>query len=106
MPFKVPIANLMFKVPVTAGMNPYVLLGMVPLLRNTTQDHEPILVSWLWSDVYRIEDGRHRTIASIIAGRWYVLAELEEGNSGKAKEPVPTQVFTVQESNPERKPAK
>lgn len=80
MPIRVPIEKLRFKAPITAGLNPFVLLGMVPLLRNTSQDHPPILVSRPCPEcgTRGVLDGRHRWIASVTAGRSYVLAEEEE----------------------------
>lgn len=75
--FQVPIDRLVLKEPVPAGMNPYVLLGMVPLLRGSTKDHDPILIRPLRSGFYRVLDGRHRMIASVMAGRTHVLAELD-----------------------------
>lgn len=79
MTIRVPIDRLRFKVPITAGMNPFTLLGLVPLLRNTSQDHEPILVSRGCPECGGrvVIDGRHRWIASVIAGRADVLAEEE-----------------------------
>jgi hypothetical protein len=73
---RVPITRLRFKVPITAGMNPYTLLGLVPLLRDTSQDHPPILVGPPCPECgVRIDlDGRHRWIASVMAGRHDVLA--------------------------------
>jgi hypothetical protein len=74
------VEKLRFKVPIAAGMNPYTLLGLVPLLRNTSQDHPPILVSRPCPECGDrvVLDGRHRWIASVMAGRSYVLAEEEE----------------------------
>lgn len=75
-PFCVPIQKLRFKAPIAAGMNPYTLLGMVPLLRNSSEDHDPILVDppCLTCGDRTVLDGRHRWIASVIAGRADVLA--------------------------------
>lgn len=76
---RVPIDRLRFKHPVAAGMNPYTLLGMVPALRNRHADHEPIVVSPACptcGDRIVIE-GRHRWIASVMAGRSDVLAAEE-----------------------------
>jgi hypothetical protein len=76
MTLRVPVTLLRFKDPICAGMNGYVLMGMVPLLRNTAMDHDPILVSLPDSCGTRVVlDGRHRWIASVIAGRADVLAE-------------------------------
>jgi hypothetical protein len=74
--FRAPTHGLRFKDVITAGMNPYVLLGMVPLLRNTAMDHDPILVGEGCAACGNrvVLDGRHRWIASVIAGREDVLA--------------------------------
>lgn len=78
MTFRVPIENLRFKVAITAGMSPYTLLGLVPLLRKTSQDHDPIEVTPPCGScgVRTVLDGRHRWVASVLAGRPDVLAEL------------------------------
>lgn len=79
MTIRVPIDRLRFKAPITAGMNPFTLFGLVPLLRNTALDHDPILVSRACPECGDrvVLDGRHRWIASVIAGRADVLAEEE-----------------------------
>lgn len=77
--FRVPVNRLRFKDPIAAGMDACILLGMVPLLRRTAHDHEPILVSPpcpTCGDRIAL-DGRHRWIASVIAGRADVLATEE-----------------------------
>jgi hypothetical protein len=63
--------QLRYKRNVTAGLNPYNLLGMVPTLRNTTWDLPPIDVEdhCLHCDTWTIGDGRHRTGAYLMAGR-------------------------------------
>jgi hypothetical protein len=75
--FRVRIEDLRFGPNVTAGMNVYVLMGLVPLLKSSTEDHEPITVRPLLDGSFRLIDGRHRVVASIVAGRPDVLAELE-----------------------------
>lgn len=74
--FRVPIDRLRFKDFVPAGMNPFTLYGLVPLLRTTNFDHAPILVSdpCECCEVRICLDGRHRWIASVLAGRPDVLA--------------------------------
>lgn len=74
--FRAPIESLSFKAAITAGMSPYVLLGLVPLLRKTSEDHEPIQVTPPCDScgVRTVLDGRHRWIASVLAGRPDVLA--------------------------------
>lgn len=80
--FQARIDRLRFKDPIAAGLNPYNLLGMVPLLRGSNEDHDPILVSPACPTCGDriVLDGRHRWIASVIAGRSTVLA-IEEGAS-------------------------
>lgn len=75
--FRVRIENLRFGPNVTAGMNVYVIMGLVPLLKGSTEDHEPITVRPLPDGSWRLIDGRHRFVASIIAGRPDVLAALD-----------------------------
>jgi hypothetical protein len=73
---RVPLCLLRFQAPVTAGLNPYTLLGMIPLMRNSLEDHDPILVGppCECCGVRLVLDGRHRVIASIAAGRQDILA--------------------------------
>lgn len=70
---RIPINRLRYKDPITAGMDPYTLLGMVPLLRKTAQDHPPIKVDWktfCWAcGTGTVNDGRHRWTSYVIAGR-------------------------------------
>jgi hypothetical protein len=78
--FRWPVDRLRFKDPIPAGMNPYVLRGLVPLLRGSNEDHDAISVgepcpACGTADVL---DGRHRWIASVIAGRPDVLANAED----------------------------
>lgn len=75
-PFRVRVEDVLMPPAVAAGMNPYVLMGLVPRLLQTTEDHTPIVVR-REGDWWRIVDGRHRFVASILAGRPDVLA-LEE----------------------------
>lgn len=76
---RVPINRLRFKEPIAAGLNPFTLMGMVPHLRNRNGDHAPILVSPPCPTCGDrvVLDGRHRWIASVIAGRADVLATEE-----------------------------
>lgn len=75
--FRVPLEQLQFKRNPPAGMNPYVIMGLVPLLKGSTEDHEPILVRQD-GDHWLVLDGRHRFVASLIAGRPDVLAVEEQ----------------------------
>jgi hypothetical protein len=72
-PFRIPVERLHLLPNVAAGMDPCVLLGLVPRLRKTSEDWDPIVVredagGWL------VVDGRHRFFASVISGRSDVLA--------------------------------
>lgn len=80
--FRVPLRLLRFKDPVPAGLDAYVLLGMIPQLRNTTDDCVPILVDACCPTcgVWRVQNGRHRVIASIAAGRTDILAIEDEAD--------------------------
>jgi len=81
--FRVPLDHLILKHPVTAGMDLDVVAELVPLLRETTQDHDPIEViglGWCWGEnptrpfeLWRVADGRHRFFASVAAGRPDIL---------------------------------
>lgn len=78
-PFRIPLEMLRIKQPVSAGMDPCVLLGMVPILRRTTQDLPPILVDARCTPAnpcgsWRVQDGRHRDFAHVIAGRRDILS--------------------------------
>lgn len=77
MPFRVPINRLRFKDPIPAGMDAGVLLGLVPMLRKTAEDPPPIRVvdECPHCGTWTAGDGRHRWIASVIAGRADVLAD-------------------------------
>ena len=65
---------------VAAGMNPLVVMSLTYMYRSGNQDAPPITVAREGRN-YRIIDGRHRFIASIIAGRRRVLAEVEHGDT-------------------------
>lgn len=77
--FRVPITSLRFKDPIPAGMDPYVLMALVPLLRKTNEDHAPILVTPACPTCKDriVLDGRHRWVASVMAGRADILATEE-----------------------------
>jgi len=67
--------RLLFPEPVSAGMNPFVLMSLAYFYRSGNEHLEPIQVTHVQS-FYRISDGRHRAVASMIAGRKLVLAEI------------------------------
>jgi hypothetical protein len=65
-------------------MSPYVLLGLVPLLRKTGEDHPPIDVDSPCPScgTRTALDGRHRWIANVMAGRHDVLAFEQDDDPG------------------------
>lgn len=72
--FRIPVDRLRVKPNIPAGMDPFVLMGLVPLLKRTAQDHDPIVVRLISDGCWQIMDGRHRFFAAVIAGRPDVLA--------------------------------
>lgn len=80
--FRIRVERLRVKPNIPAGMDPCVLLGMVPPLRGSHFDHEPILVRWEpTSYTWLILDGRHRFVAALIAGRPDILAVEDDAGS-------------------------
>jgi uncharacterized ParB-like nuclease family protein len=74
--FYVKLDSLLFGEPVAAGMNPLVIMSLTYLFRGTNENVEPITIRREGESFYRIVDGRHRAVASMIAGRKTVLAEM------------------------------
>jgi hypothetical protein len=74
---RVPISRLVLKDNIPAGASVYVLASLVLLYRHTTDDAPPVEVCDLGNGYWRVLDGRHRYLASVIAGRPDLLAELE-----------------------------
>lgn len=72
---QIPLDLLLFPEPVAAGMNPLVVMSLAYLYRATNEHVEPITVT-PHGGHYRITDGRHRAVASMIAGRKTVLAKV------------------------------
>lgn len=67
-----PVERVLLPPSITAGMNVMVLVSLAYMLRTSRRDPEPVLLApegALW----RIEDGRHRFMAAVIAGRPDVL---------------------------------
>ena len=75
--FRAPIKDIKLRKPVPCGMDIYTLASLVPLMRTTTEDHEPVLVRDE-GDSWRLMDGRHRFFAAVIGGRTDILAVAEE----------------------------
>lgn len=77
MPKRIRVDRILVPPNVASGMNPLVVMSLAYLYRSTTEDAPPITVTRDGRN-YRITDGRHRYIASVIAGRRRVLAEVEQ----------------------------
>jgi ParB-like chromosome segregation protein Spo0J len=71
---KLPLHRILLPKPVPAGMNPLVLMSLTYAIRTGART-EPITVTREGKH-YRITDGRHRFMASVIAGRDYVHAKV------------------------------
>jgi hypothetical protein len=78
---RVPLDRLLLKPNVSAGASILVICSLVLLYRNTTEDADaPVLIREAGDGLYRILDGRHRFMASVIAGRvdlWCALEVLD-----------------------------
>ena len=79
--FRIPLHQLRLKPNIPAGGNGYQLLGRVPMLRQTSEDYDPVLVDDQCAGCgsFRVQDGRHRFMASVLAGRVDILAQLDPG---------------------------
>lgn len=75
---QVRLEQLLMCEPVTAGMNVLVLFSLAHLYRSSNEHVEPITIRPVTDDIYRISDGRHRALASLIAGRKTVEARIED----------------------------
>lgn len=73
---RIPLDRLLLKPNIPAGISLWVLLSLAQMYRSTDGDAPPITVR-AEGDHYRVLDGRHRYLASVIAGRMDVLATLE-----------------------------
>jgi hypothetical protein len=74
---RVPLSRLLLKDNIPAGMN-FMLLGAFAIrYRSSSEDLDPALIREAGDGLYRILDGRHRFVASLIAGRPDLLCALE-----------------------------
>jgi uncharacterized ParB-like nuclease family protein len=75
-----PISQLLFPEPVSSGLDVLKLIKRILQYRRTNEHRKPIQVTLLGylegQPVYRIADGRHRTVSSMGAGRKTVLAQV------------------------------
>jgi ParB-like chromosome segregation protein Spo0J len=76
--FRVAIDGLLFPHPTPRGMNPFVLMSLAHEMRQHRDPvGPPILVAQELGGRFRIVNGRHRVVASMIAGRDWIVAELD-----------------------------
>jgi hypothetical protein len=73
-PQLVDIELILFKKNVPAGMNPLSIMYFAFLYRSSNEDMDPVELIKLRNGYYRLDDGRHRTVGSLIAGRTLILA--------------------------------
>ena len=73
---KLRIDKIMVGPNLPAGMNVLVVMSLVYMYRGSTEHAPPITVR-KEGKYYRVVDGRHRLLASIIAGRRRVLAVID-----------------------------
>ena len=74
----VPLDRLLFPPNMPAGMDWAVVGLWVVKFRKTPQPCDPpILVRAVGAGLYRIVDGRHRTVAALLSGRTHIDAEVE-----------------------------
>lgn len=75
--FPWPIHLIRFQPNVPAGMDPYVLLGMVPILRGSHTQLPPIKLDQPCPTCQTAmsKDGRHRWIGHVMAGRTEVASQ-------------------------------
>lgn len=70
---RVRLDRILLPVSVPAGMSPLVVMSLAYLYRASNEDVEPVELT-RHGRFYRVTDGRHRVVASHIAGRRRVLA--------------------------------
>jgi hypothetical protein len=70
--------RILYPDPVAAGMDIYTLASLTKWYRCANDHTTPITVT-TEGDYYRLNDGRHRAVASMMAGRKQVLAEVQHG---------------------------
>lgn len=73
-PQLVEIELILFKKNVPAGMNPLSIMHFAYLYRSSNEDLDPVDLIKLRNGYYRLDDGRHRTVGSLVAGRYLILA--------------------------------
>lgn len=79
---RIPLSQLVLKDNVPAGANILVIASLVLMYRSSTEDAPPVEVRDLGNGFWRVLDGRHRFMSSVIAGRHDLLCELEAAGGG------------------------
>lgn len=76
----IPLHRLVFKPTVPAGMDWSIIGLWYAKFRKTAEPCDPpIKVSYIsGTDIYQVEDGRHRFVAAVMAGRTHIDAEFDE----------------------------
>lgn len=75
---RIPLDRLVFLGNVPAGMDWSVIGYWVCQFRKTAEDGPPILLTPIGdTGLFRVTDGRHRTVASYIAGRTEIVYEID-----------------------------
>lgn len=73
---QLPLSSLLFTDNIPAGMDVLTICAIAAVLRKTNEPIEPIEVAPIGrTGLYRVSDGRHRVIASYLAGRTHIDAE-------------------------------
>lgn len=73
---RIPLSCLVLKDNVPAGANILVIASLVLMYRSSSEDAPPAEVRDLGNGFWRVMDGRHRFMASVIAGRPDLLCEV------------------------------
>jgi hypothetical protein len=76
-PVEIRLDRLLVLRNVTAGLDWAVIGANVARLRKTNLPVDPPISVYVEGDYYRIADGRHRFVASLISGRDTILAIVE-----------------------------
>lgn len=84
---RLPLSCLVLKDNVPAGANILVIASLVLMYRSSTEDAPPVEVRDLGNGFWRVLDGRHRFMSSVIAGRHDILCELEGAADGGGGSP-------------------
>jgi hypothetical protein len=73
-PFRVPVHRVLLPENVPAGLNHLLLCSLAYTMRASNDDPPPVRVQKRVDGWWQLEDGRHRFIGAVIAGRPDVLA--------------------------------